>query len=215
MRDMLDSFIQHHRDCRNIESAHYEHVNYDMDLRLSLRLRNNEVIDVQFRYDEYRMGGGPDALMRWLEIVEQDIMRRNFRGWDGSLRRPRDDMYDAMRYTRGMDFAAPQKDSKADKKAKKLFKLACGDEALQLLDSGQPLPITGSKGTAYRLHKKASYCVERVSDGAKLCAVVPGVPLWDHLLGIKLMVENDEKQFLKTANVSGGNSNRSIFNVFR
>jgi hypothetical protein len=30
------------------------------------------------------------------------------------------------------------------------------------------------------------------------------VPLWDHLLGIKLMVENDEPRFLKTANVSAG-----------
>jgi hypothetical protein len=45
--------------------------------------------------------------------------------------------------------------------------------------------------------------VERPSDGAKLCAVVPGVPLWDHLLGIKLMVEHDEAKFLATANVSG------------
>jgi hypothetical protein len=97
----------------------------------------------------------------------------------------------------------------AEKKSRELFRKTAGDDAYALLDAGKPLPITGSQGTQYLLHKKASFCIERVSDRARLCAVVPGVPLWDHLLGIKLMVENDEPAFLKTANVSGGGSGSS------
>lgn len=97
-----------------------------------------------------------------------------------------------------------EEDAKATEKAKDLFKLACGAKAFETLDSGKPLPTIGSKGTKYTLHKRSTYCVERTKDGAKLCAVVPGVPLWDHLLGIRLMVENDEPAFLKTANVAGG-----------
>lgn len=92
----------------------------------------------------------------------------------------------------------------ADTKAKALFIAAAGEAAYQALESGQPIRITGSAGTDYLLFKRASFCVERPSDGARLCAVVPDVPLYDHLLGIKLMVEHDEPAFLATANVSGG-----------
>lgn len=93
-------------------------------------------------------------------------------------------------------------DPKANEKAEELFMLACGKEAFDTLNSGRPLPVTGSKGTEYTLHKRSTYCVERVSDNARLCAVVPSVPLWDHLLGIKLMIEHDEPKFLETANVA-------------
>jgi len=97
----------------------------------------------------------------------------------------------------------PQYTTEADAKAKELFKTVAGKQAFDTLDVGKPLPLKGSKGTEYTLHKRATFCVERPSDGARLCAVVPGVPLWDHLLGIKLMIENDEPKFLATANVSG------------
>ena len=100
----------------------------------------------------------------------------------------------------GLECAPPNE--AAEKRAVELFLMACGKEAFDTLKSGKPLPITGSQGTKYTLHKRAAYCVERVSDNAKLCAVVPGVRLWDHLLGIKLMIEHDEPKFLETANVS-------------
>lgn len=101
---------------------------------------------------------------------------------------------------------AKARDEEADQRAKDLFIMAAGRTAFNLLEGGGGLAITGSAGTAYELHKKASFCITRVKDGVRFCAVVPGVPLWDHLLGIKLMVEHDEPQFLKTANQSGGDS---------
>lgn len=104
----------------------------------------------------------------------------------------------------------PIRDPAAEKKAEKLFIESAGKPAFDTLAAGKPLPLTGSSGGKYTLHKRASYCVERIKDRAKLCAVVPGVPLWDHLLGIKLMVENDEPRFLKTANVSGGEPRMGI-----
>ena len=104
-------------------------------------------------------------------------------------------------------------DPEVEARAADLFLMVCGNEAFETLGSGKPLPITGSKGTKYTLHKRASYCVERGSDNAKLCAVVPGVPLWDHLLGIKLMIEHDEPKFLKTANVANNYSSQQMLNT--
>ena len=97
----------------------------------------------------------------------------------------------------------------AEKRAEELFLMTCGKKAFDTLKSGKPLPITGSQGTKYTLHKRASYCVERVSDNARLCAVVPGVPIFDHLLGIKLMVEHEEEHFLKIANIAVGDTHET------
>jgi hypothetical protein len=92
----------------------------------------------------------------------------------------------------------------AYKKARELFIKTAGMDAYLTLNAGRPLPILGSKGTPYELIKKAAFCVRRPDNGVELCAVVPGVPLWDHLLGIKMMVEHDEPRFLAIANRSTG-----------
>lgn len=89
----------------------------------------------------------------------------------------------------------------ADATAEKLFKETAPMVYREISKNGWAA-IVGSEGTKYKLHKCVSYCIERVSDRARLCAVVPGVPLWDHLLGVKLMVERDELKFLETANVA-------------
>lgn len=175
------------------------------------------------------MQGGPEAFMHWLDTVCMDIRARTQRERHGAMttteqrmRPVYQELYaremaeiqrhisrQAERYF-GTDLAetteqtaAKQKaKQKATKRSEELFLLACGKEAFDTLQAGKPLPLTGSKGTAYTLHKRSTYCVERPSDNARLCAVVPGVPLWDHLLGIKLMIENDEPKFLATANVA-------------
>jgi len=103
---------------------------------------------------------------------------------------------------------APENEA-AQKRAEELFLMICGKKAFDTLKSGKPLPITGSQGTKYKLHKRASYCVERVSDNERLCAVVPGVPVFDHLLGIKLMVEHEEEHFLKIANIAVGDTHET------
>lgn len=93
--------------------------------------------------------------------------------------------------------------SESDDKAKALFIAVAGQDAYDKLEATHTIQVVGSKGGRYFLYRRATYCVTRESDGVRLCAVVPGVPLWDHLLGIKLMIEHDEPRFLKTANVSG------------
>lgn len=90
--------------------------------------------------------------------------------------------------------------NEADLKAIKLFKRVAGEEAYAALNKPQgSLTITSSHGTEYVMHKRYSYCVKRVRDKKSFCAQVPRVPLWDHLLGIKLMIEHDEPSFLKVA----------------
>lgn len=97
-----------------------------------------------------------------------------------------------------------ESNEKANQKAKDLFVAVAGREAFDLLEAGKHIQLRGSVGGDYELRKKASFCIRRPKDGANLCAIVPGVPMYDHLLGIKLMVEHDEDRFLKTANVAGG-----------
>lgn len=93
--------------------------------------------------------------------------------------------------------------SETERRSEELFRKTAGELAWNLLKHGKRILIRGSEGGAYRMIKQASYCITRESDGARMCAVVPGVPLWDHLLGIKLTIEQDEPRFLRTANVSG------------
>lgn len=114
--------------------------------------------------------------------------------------------YDPIRFGEfTVDSFAPQRDpkrTKADKRAEELFLKVAGKQAHDQLNHGG-LKLTGSKKGKYTLHPKMTYCVTRDKDGAQMCAVVPGVPLYDHLLGIKVMIEQDEPMFVKTANVTG------------
>jgi hypothetical protein len=89
---------------------------------------------------------------------------------------------------------------RAEERAKDLFRMVAGQEAYERLSTGG-MDIVGSMGTKYRLFPWHSFCVRRESDNAALCAIVDGVPLWDHLLGIKLLIEHDEPRFLSVANV--------------
>lgn len=176
-------------------------------LQFSIRLVNNEYIS--YRYTGLEIAqGGPEGFRYFLRTIESDIRARceRYGGytttrtgmWEG---RTREEIEGHLMWL-GVDWAAPEKDTAAEKRAQDLFLMACGKEAFDTLNAGKPLAVTGSKGTSYTLHRRATYCVERKKDNTKLCAVVPGVPLWDHLLGIKLMIENDEPAFLKTANVA-------------
>lgn len=101
-------------------------------------------------------------------------------------------------------------DSAAEAKAETLFKQFAGAAPLIILKSGKPIALKGSAGGQYKLFARRAYCVERQPDGARMCAVVPRVPLYDHLLGIKLTIETDELLFLKTANVAEAFGTRSI-----
>lgn len=197
-------------------------VNLEADsLRVSFRLSNGRESVHEISRHEIAMDGTP-ALRRWAETVERHLRHEGepcrasplqAPPWQSAERDMRLQHRIAMERMRlgqpvwrGMDFAEPRRDPQAEKRAAALFKMTAGEEAFRTLESGGALPIKGSNGTDYTLHKRASYCVERVRDKAKFCAVVPNVPLWDHLLGIKLMVENDEPKFLETANVAGNQS---------
>ena len=178
------------------------------------------------------MMGGVDAVRHWIDVIDRDVWERCGRYRPNTTRpataseiRVREQEMRMLMERYRLEMRPPNvgwytawdspKNEEAEKKAKELFKTTAGTEAFAALDAGKPFPITGSKGTKYTLHKRASYCVERVSDGAKLCAVVPGVPLWDHLLGIKLMVEQDEDKFLKTANVAQAQPDMRTEQYFR
>lgn len=220
IRDFQRSLERRYRD---VAGANVYGPRDDRGDCIDLVVRLNGHPDRTFRIldDEVRMEG-ERAVLRWIEVIDRDI-------WElvGRYRSPRaiedrpmtatEVMYrqqQAFTQVNALDRrileglneafnAALRPENKAaNDKAAALFKQTAGTDAFTALEAGNGWPITGSKGTAYRLFKRSSYCVTRVSDGAKLCAVVPGVPLYDHLLGIKLMVEQDEEKFIKTANVA-------------
>lgn len=200
------------------------------DIRLTLEIPHFRPLVCVFSRHEIAMDGIA-ALSSWLDTIEREltILSRE-RGEHGQSMgvptpRPQERIQEVNQAYRVLmelmessmfavrpgpgwfgDYylAQPGFTQEAEEKSKKLFIATAGKKAFDILNSGKTLPITGSEGTDYRLFRRATYCVERPRDGARLCAVVPDVPLWDHLLGIKLMVEHDEPTFLRTANVSGG-----------
>jgi hypothetical protein len=205
---MLNEFAHHLYGTGFVRQATVEHDIGELVQHFTVRLTDDRCMRWTITDDELVMGGR-EVLGYWFEHIENDI--RLALGADANeVRRRQNEVFMPM----GPDiwpaplFYLPRHSEEADRRASELFKLTAGPEAFATLNAGKPLPLEGSQGTAYTLHKRASYCVERVKDGAKLCAVVPGVPLWDHLLGIKLMVENDEPRFLKTANISAGREGR-------
>lgn len=191
-------------------------------LEILVRLQWGEHKRYIITHHELSMGHPEVELDRWLHIVGEDLGRRFHWGDPRAVRLRHDDEMDAVRRYRatiryGIDrtdhwefyqtdwsqiFDPPNPE--AERKSRDLFLAVAGPEAYKLMDAGGPLPLTGSKGTKYLMFPVSTFNVTRVKDRARLCAVVPGVPLWDHLLGIKLMIEHDEPKFLKTANVSGG-----------
>lgn len=209
LMERINGFVDYHLRCGHIREGRVEHDDYEGSIIIRLRLENGENLWFSFSRHEIQMGGA-EAFRYWVERMEDDIMRSTFRRWDGSRSSPRrsEPVYVTACSSAAFSFGTMQvwdtSDPIAEQRAKDLFILTAGKKAYDTLQENKPLPIKGSKGTKYTLHNRSTFCVERVKDGAKLCAVVPGVPLWDHLLGIKLMVENDEPAFLKTANVSGG-----------
>lgn len=183
-----------------------------------------------FTDDELDMGGRV-GFEQWLDRVEIDIRHHIERAAEQRRSAPRaaqpqldwpdwDNTNIIIRYGGGYGGGVPDRvlvgqlmmaeddrrrteRENAEARARELFERVAGRPAFEALEAGKTWPLTGSAGTQYLLHRKASFCIERPSDGAQLCAVVPGVPLYDHLLGIKLMVETDEPRFLEVANVSG------------
>lgn len=162
---------------------------------------------------------GMGAVVRWMWIVREDLacllhapparmqsaaeVRYYYDRIQRALERAGSMAEVYERAYEGYGVFNSQYSDEQDKRAKDLFKQVAGEQAFQQLIGGR-LRIQGSAGTTYWLHPQATYCITRDKDGARFCAVVPGVPLWDHLLGIKLMVEHDEPRFLKTANKSVG-----------
>lgn len=199
----IDRFLRSLSD-RGLINDWRLNVDYTYSLRVCLKLADGRECFYSFSISELEMGG-IRALHYWLDRIDHDL--------SGVVRSNRDSLWDSSNgdnpgligwnsYSGFFNLSLTPEQEKANEKARDLFKMVAGAKAYETLDKMKPLPITGSQGTAYTLHNRATYCVERVKDQAKLCAVVPGVPLWDHLLGIKLMIEHDEPKFLKTANVS-------------
>ena len=177
-------YIQHFRQYYSLE---FDVLNIDVYFHVG-RARHYRITSHEL------VNGGQEAIRYWLRTVYEDVRSR-------VQRVPNQHRREYVGPINIGDWWKPQ-DEKAEARSEALFMLACGKEAFETLKSGKPLPLTGNNGTKYTLHKRSTYCVERDSDHSKLCAVVPGVPLWDHLLGIKLMIEHDEQKFIETANVA-------------
>lgn len=208
------------RICRWTDSGRWE------GMQLSVECADGQTYHQALTYHELEMGG-ERAIEHWFRVFD-DTLHRAEMAWRRRARPIHEEMriYDQeIRRATGLDrrflescrvetftdFSIDH--SETERRSAELFKRMAGEEAFRLLESGRQIAVRGSAGGAYRLRKQASYCVTREGDGARMCAVVPGVPLWDHLLGIKLTIEQDEPRFLRTANVSGAQSQYEWYDV--
>lgn len=228
LRESFDHRVRHWREQRWVQEVRVEYNAFQCHTELRVQLRNvgpdqGAILAHIFTDDELDMGGRV-GFEQWLERVEIDIRHHIERAVERYRSAPpAAQLHPDWRYVRsgvwgvdgvldrvlvgqlmGEDDLPRTERENAEARARELFERVAGRPAFEALEAGKTWPLTGSAGTQYLLHRKASFCIERPSDGAQLCAVVPGVPLYDHLLGIKLMVETDEPRFLEVANVSGG-----------
>ena len=158
----------------------------------------------RFVSDEELSDDGERAVIMTLRSIENELeglgpMRGSI-AWEQNYFDP------DVEFWRGVALAMNAADrghnSEAEARASVLFKDIAGQEAYANLMNTGKTPLLGSAGTHYHLHRRCTYSVSRDADGVEFCAVVTGVPLWDHLLGVKLLVERDEPAFLRVANVS-------------
>ena len=215
LQNIVETYARAWRELGCVRGVSIRRVDYNRSLHLTVGLRDGEDCCYDLTDHELVMGGGA-ALRYWLDTITSDMQRCaaeevnqrhhnsqrcNFIFVDevGETDRLNLDTHRFADWYTGGIWTVKPLNLKAEQRSKELFLKIAGKEAFDLLQANKAFPILGSCGTSYTLHKRATYCVERVSDGAKLCAVVPGVPLWDHLLGIKLLVEHDEPAFLSTA----------------
>lgn len=193
-----DTFVYYLQATFRIGPHHY---------RRSYSLSENELHD-------------PESLRRFIQIVEEDLRRGSARFAEehrGFVDFRRDyqrvfsrELSEALDRTMVRQFTKPR-NVEADRKAKELFVRIAGHDAFSALEAGRSIPIRGSHGGRYEMIKSFAYCIQDARRGYQLCAVVPDVPMYDHLLGIKLTIEHDEDRFLWTANKTTNTGMRSWF----
>jgi hypothetical protein len=90
----------------------------------------------------------------------------------------------------------------ASDRAKNLLLSTLTKEQLKRFEEDRCIPVDSEKGNSYIIRPAKSINIEVVGKHHKLCAGPDAdVPLYDAMLAQKLMLENDEKAFLKVANV--------------
>ncbi len=100
-----------------------------------------------------------------------------------------------------------QEQKRGKKRAKKLLLHHLDSEQRKQLRRKGHFDVSGSRGTVFRISSSFPFNV-RLAGSAKRSRVFfcteaedPAVPKWDVMLGQKLMIEADEGEFLKTANL--------------
>lgn len=191
-RAMLDGFLARWRSIVQDHRLLADHERLANVLLLELYDRRS--LRYEITDHEIRMGG-EQGFRQWLAVIERDLSPFYCPPQSNA------EMLVGNWMHLGID---PAHDEKAEGKAKDLFISVAGIKAFESLERDVGWKIFGNvTKDAYYLYKRASFCITRCKDAVKFCAVVPGVPLWDHLLGIMLMVQHDEARFLRVANKSG------------
>jgi hypothetical protein len=102
---------------------------------------------------------------------------------------------------RAEDFKAAQ--ARASARAESLLRRFLSPAQREQLDNQNWFHVTSQHGRAYRIYRVNTYNVERLADGARLCAVpAADMPLADRMLAQMLMLRFREDEFLATADVS-------------
>lgn len=128
-----------------------------------------------------------------------DAMAINSAAYRQIARELQQSFYDHLTYIEDSGFLARER--AARERARQLFIKVAGEEAYRALTKYDKLYLKGSLGGEYHMSCGMIYNIHDLA-GNQYCAQVKNVPLWDHLLGLKLTIENNEGLFLKKANIS-------------
>lgn len=122
----------------------------------------------------------------------------SFRVWSGArMLHPLDDDFEP----------SPKEQKRIDKRARKLLERRLDSEQRKQLRRKGHFDVCGSRGNIYRISSTFPFNVRLAGDARKsrvfFCTEAddPMIPRWDVMLGQKLMIEADEGEFLKIANL--------------
>lgn len=94
----------------------------------------------------------------------------------------------------------PEVDTAAEARAKALLLRLLAPDQRETFERDGSFEVLGrSTGARYRIRSARQINIDDLTNGRKLCYVTPEVPLCDQLVAQKLLIEGDEKEFLRVA----------------
>lgn len=112
---------------------------------------------------------------------------------------------DSMRYAMAANPFKSEEAEAARNKALATLKSALTPKQLDEFNANQTFKVSiqsGERKGTYEISNVRNYCVKHLETGDRYCVVTPEAPVYDQMLAIKLLLENEPETYFAKANKS-------------